>query len=289
MNQPWVVLLGVLFAFSLVLLVIAAIKLRKQRRLIEVQGAEIQKQLRELTAQNQVQEALNREKQQLIGVVSHDLKGPFNRIFALIQLMAMDQKNLTEEQLDYLGKIHQITADGMNMVRNLVDARKMDDDGIDLRTEKLNFALLLTNLVKQYRVLAEKKKIDIVLASPDSLDVWADRVYLSRIIDNLISNALKFSPYQKTIRVELAEEDGFARVSVSDEGPGFSADDELRLYQKFQKLSARPTGGESSTGLGLSIVKRLVEKMGGNISYRNEHGKGTTFAIRIPKSQPYAS
>jgi signal transduction histidine kinase len=286
MNEAWVVLLGALFALSLALLVVAIIKLRKQRRLIELQGAEIQKQLRELTAQNQVQEALNREKQQLIGVVSHDLKGPFNRIFALIQLMAMDQKNLTEEQLDYLGKIHQITADGMNMVRNLVDARKMDDDGIDLRTEKLNFALLLTNLVKQYRVLAEKKKIEIVLASPDTLEVWADRVYLSRMIDNLISNALKFSPYQKTIRVELAEENGFARVAVSDEGPGFSPEDEQRLYQKFQKLSARPTGGESSTGLGLSIVKRLVEKMGGNISYRAQPGSGTTFAIRIPKGQP---
>jgi signal transduction histidine kinase len=282
MNFWWLVILAGLLLLALALLISAYTKLARQKRLISLQSSEIQKQIKELIQQNQIQEELNREKQQLVGVVSHDLKGPFNRIFALIQLMSMDGDNLTEDQKDYLGKIHQITADGMNMVRNLVDARKMEDKGIDLNLEKINLTAHLAPLIKQYKVLAEKKHIIIEFHAPDRVEILADRMYLSRIVENLLSNALKFSPAEKSIHVTIRKEPNNVMLSVADQGPGISLDDQAKLYQKFQKLSNKPTGGESSTGLGLSIVKRLIERMGGKIECESSEGAGATFTIELP-------
>lgn len=289
MGYGWLIILSALFALALVLLLAAYSKLVRQKKLIHLQSREIEKQIKELVRQNQLQDELNREKQQLIGVVSHDLKGPFNRIFALIQLMGMDGDNLTDDQRDYLGKIHQITADGLNMVRNLVDARKMDDRGIDLQPEKFNMVALIAPIVKQYTILAEKKKITIAFRAPERLDVVLDKMYLSRVFENLISNALKFSPPEKSIEVSLFDEGQTAMVEVKDQGPGLSETDQALLYQKFQKLTARPTGGESSTGLGLSIAKRIVEKMGGEIGCRSKLDEGARFWIRVPKKQSVSS
>ncbi|MFZ5999801.1 MAG: sensor histidine kinase [Bacteroidota bacterium] len=289
MGYGWLIILSALFALALVLLLAAYSKLVRQKKLIRLQSREIEKQIKELVRQNQLQDELNREKQQLIGVVSHDLKGPFNRIFALIQLMGMDGDNLTDDQRDYLGKIHQITADGLNMVRNLVDARKMDDRGIDLQPEKFNMVALIAPIVKQYTILAEKKKITIVFRAPERLEVVLDKMYFSRVFENLISNALKFSPPEKSIEVSLTDEGQTAMVEVKDHGPGLSETDQALLYQKFQKLTARPTGGESSTGLGLSIAKRILEKMSGEIGCRSKLEEGATFWIRVPKKQSVSS
>lgn len=283
MGYGWLVVLTVLLAAAMFLLIAAYVKLGRQKKLIRLQSNEIQKQIKELVQQNRLQEELNREKQQLISVVSHDLKGPFNRIFALMQLMNMENQNLTEDQKDYLGKIHQITADGMNMVRNLVDARRMEDQGIDLQKEKINLTALLNQLVKQYRVLAAKKKIEVSFVAPEKLELLGDRLYLSRIIENLISNALKFSEPAKQIAIGAEEHGNWIVLKVADQGPGLSTEDMNKLYLPFQKLSARPTGGESSTGLGLSIAKRLIEHMGGTISCESSPGRGTVFRVQLPK------
>jgi len=224
------------------------------------------------------------EKQQLIGLVSHDLKGPFNRIFALIQLLEITSENLTEEQREYMGKMHQIVADGLGMIRNLLDNRRLEDQGIDLSPERLNLATVLGSLVKNYRTLSEKKKIRIHFNTPAEALVLADKLYLYRIFENLISNALKFSPQNRNIYVTIETKDEKIEVRVKDEGPGISKEDQKRLYQKFQRLSARPTGGESSTGLGLSIVKALVEKMGSELRCESEEGQSTSFIVTLDRS-----
>ena len=226
---------------------------------------------------------LNIEKQQIIGVVSHDLKGPFNRIFALMHLMLMSSENLTTDQKEYLGRMHQIVADGLSMVRNLLDNRKLEDRGIDMRPESLNLVSVLNMLVKQYQSLANKKNILIHYQTPLSAPIHADKAYLTRIFENLLSNAIKFSPINKNIFVTVVDLENEIEISVQDEGPGITAEDQLKLFQKFQQLSARPTAGESSTGLGLSIVKTMVEKMDGKILCESEEGKGARFIVLLQK------
>lgn len=280
-------LISILIGLLLVVIglqVRAYLKLKQKNKLILVQSREIKRQIQEQEKRNKEVGDLVHEKQQLIGLVSHDLKGPFNRIFALIQLMELTNENLTEEQREYLGKIHQIVADGLSMIRNLLDNRRLEDQGIDQTPEQINLALALGSLVKNYRTLAVKKKIQIHFEPPAQAFVLADRMYLSRIFENLISNALKFSPEGKNIYVLIEETGDKFAIKVKDEGPGITKEDQKNLYRKFQRLSARPTGGESSTGLGLSIVKTLVEKMGSEIYCESEEGIGTTFIVKLDKS-----
>lgn len=284
MESTLNIILIILLLLVIVLQVRAYLNLKKKNKLILVQSREIKRQIQEQEKRNRQVGDLVYEKQQLIGLVSHDLKGPFNRIFALIQLMELTAHNLTPEQRDYLGKIHQIVADGLSMIRNLLDNRKLEDQGIDFAPTALNLSTVLGSLVKNYRALAVRKKIHIHFNTAPNVFVHADKLYLFRIFENLISNALKFSPEGRNIYITVVEENEEVLVNVRDEGPGITREDQKNLYRKFQRLSAKPTGGESSTGLGLSIVKALTEKMGSTLSCISEEGKGTTFTVGLIKA-----
>lgn len=280
--------IGAFFLASLLLLVIilqvrAYYILKRQNSIITKQSIEIQKQNEALARQNQQLNDLNIEKQQIIGVVSHDLKGPFNRIFAIMQLMSMSGDNLTDDQKEYVGKIHQIAVDGLNMVRNLLDSRQIDEKILDLTLEPIELKPFVSSFVKNFRSVADRKKIYLHFKGPDGVVVMADRLYLSRILDNLLSNAIKFSEKEKNVTVSIENSGEQVLLTVTDEGPGISEEDQKKLYRKFQKLTARPTGGESSTGLGLSIVKTLIEKMGGSISCKSQLDKGAAFTISLKK------
>lgn len=280
--------IGAFFLASLLLLVIilqvrAYYILKRQNSIITKQSIEIQKQNEALARQNQQLNDLNIEKQQIIGVVSHDLKGPFNRIFAIMQLMSMSGDNLTDDQKEYVGKIHQIAVDGLNMVRNLLDSRQIDEKILDLTLEPIELKPFVSSFVKNFRSVADRKKINLHFKSPDGVVVMADRLYLSRILDNLLSNAIKFSEKEKNVTVSIENSGEQVLLTVTDEGPGISEEDQKKLYRKFQKLTARPTGGESSTGLGLSIVKTLIEKMGGSISCKSQLDEGAAFTITLKK------
>ncbi|MBZ0245457.1 MAG: HAMP domain-containing histidine kinase [Cyclobacteriaceae bacterium] len=280
--------IGAFFLASLLLLVIilqvrAYYILKRQNSIITKQSIEIQKQNEALARQNQQLNDLNIEKQQIIGVVSHDLKGPFNRIFAIMQLMSMSGDNLTDDQKEYVGKIHQIAVDGLNMVRNLLDSRQIDEKILDLTLEPIELKPFVSSFVKNFRSVADRKKIYLHFKGPDGVVVMADRLYLSRILDNLLSNAIKFSEKEKNVTVSIENSGEQVLLTVTDEGPGISEEDQKKLYLKFQKLTARPTGGESSTGLGLSIVKTLIEKMGGSISCKSQLDKGAAFTISLKK------
>jgi len=248
-----------------------------QTRKIKNQNLELEKQNKELVT-------LDHEKQQIVSVVSHDLKGPFNRIFALIQLMQTSTENLTEEQKDYLGKIHQIIADGLSMIRNLLDTRRLEEKEIEFTPKSLNLSSFLLSLLKNYKTLAEKKKIHLHFEPLQGVTMQIDKSYLMRIMENLLSNAMKFSAHDTNIRVNLVEHKDYVEIMVEDEGPGISVEDQQKLFQKYQRLTPRPTGGESSTGLGLFIVKTIVTKMEGTIRCESEIGKGSKFIVQLKKN-----
>jgi len=281
MSLTWLIILGILLLIAIILLVISYRKGAKHKLLLRVQSAEIEKQVRELTAQNQKQEQLNHEKKQLIMLVGHDLKGPFNRIFALTQLLEMTG-TFTDEQKEYINKMYSIVGDGLNMVRNIVDVRKIEEKGLDPYPEKLNLPAVVLPIVKQYNVLADKKNIKINYKTPEKIEMVSDKNYISRVIENLLSNALKFSEPEKSVSVSISNNDTHVEISVADQGPGLSEEDLKNLYQKFRKLTPRPTGGESSQGLGLSIVKTLSNCMGGDVECKSEVGVGSTFVVKLP-------
>jgi signal transduction histidine kinase len=283
MTTLWIVgIIGLLLLVPIAMLVSSYAKLRKQNLLIRLQSQEIERQIRELMSQNQSGEQLLHEKRQLVMLVSHDPKGPFNRLYALMQLFEMGANNLTADQKEYLGKMYQIVADGLNMVRNLVEIRKLEERGLEPHPELADVASVVAGIVNQYRVSAGKKSIKIHLDAPN-IEFAIDQNYLSRILENLLSNAIKFSPNERDVFVTLKVKEKNLEIVVRDTGPGISSSDQLQLYQRFHRLTARPTGGETSTGLGLSIVKQLVTNMGGTIECKSELEKGSTFIVSLPE------
>ena len=125
---------------------------------------------------------------------------------------------------------------------------------------------------------------EIVICTEEGGPIWgrADRNATMQILDNLISNAVKFSPHKSTVQVKVSVTNGYVGIGIKDQGPGLSAEDQKKLFGKFTRLSAQPTGGESSTGLGLSIVKKLAEAMAGTVICHSVLGEGATFTLRLP-------
>src|SRR6185436_4171694 len=124
--------------------------------------------------------------------------------------------------------------------------------------------------------------ITLALDTPGAPRASVDKARFAQVVDNLLSNAIKFSPSGTTVRVRLHSQDGRLAFSVEDQGPGIAEEDRKLLFRSFQKLSARPTGGEKSTGLGLAIVKRIVDAHGGTIEVESSAGGGARFIVTVP-------
>ncbi len=280
-NSGLVVIIGFLI-MAICWLLFAAFKLRQKNEIILRQNKEIEAQFSLLEQRKNELDELFHQNKQIISVVSHDLKGPFNRIFALVHLMSLSSENFTPDQKEYLNRIHHVVADGLGMIRNLLDNRRLEEKGIDFFNEKLNLVTLLGALVKNYQMLAEKKGIRFHFNAPATAILFADKLYLTRVFENLLSNALKFTEPGRQVFVDIIDQGESIHAAIRDEGPGISAEDQLKLYNKLQRLTARPTGGESSTGLGLWIVKTILDKMEGTIECKSSH-LGTTFIVKLKK------
>jgi signal transduction histidine kinase/ligand-binding sensor domain-containing protein len=244
-------------------------------------------ELLELNAQLQV---LNIEKNELLGIVSHDLKNPIGGVRGLAELIR--QGFMEQDQI--VGVAEQIvqTSDRMfDLVRNLLDINQLESGGMQFQRIVFDVSTPLTFTVEQFRVVAEQKQLKIhneTEAAP--YIVIADEQAVSQVLENLLSNAVKYSPKGKNIFVRLRNVEQkphgkMVRIEVQDEGPGLSASDMEKLFGKFMRLSARPTAGEHSTGLGLSIVKGLVEGMNGKVWCESELGRGATFIVILPSAE----
>lgn len=228
-------------------------------------------------------EELALEKQRVISIVSHDLRSPLNRLFALIQLMQMDIQGLSDQQKDYLEKMHLVIADGLTMMRNLVDYRNLEYRVIETRIEPINITDLVKALVKSSHAIAEKKRIELHLNFENGLIIHTDKQCAHRVLDNILSNAIKFSAPEKKVWVRLSSlTSQQVKVEIEDEARGFLPEELVKLFQKFQKLNARPTAGESSTGLGLFVAKSMADKINGEISCRTTAGVGSVFTVVLP-------
>ncbi len=261
-------------------------KLKVLNKLLKDQGVEIRRKNRMLLEQNHKLKLLDEEKNNIISIVSHDLKSPLNKIFALVSLMSMAKENLDDDQKEYLGKINHVIKDGLELIRNLLDIRALESGGIELNLSEVKAKELTKSVVRSFQSPAAHKMILVHFKEEEEFRLITDRQYLTRIIENLMSNALKFSPKETIVSVSLKKADGHYLLEIKDQGPGLIEEELPLLFHKFQVLSARPTGGESSSGLGLSITKSLVEGLGGDISYAPANGNGAIFSVALPLNGP---
>jgi signal transduction histidine kinase len=237
---------------------------------------------RMLSRQNERLEELNREKDSLVGIVAHDLKAPLTKVQSLARMMEMIG-GLTPQQQDIVQKIEKVTQDGARLIQDLLDISQAETDSRQIETSEFDLNELVQQLIAGHQGHANRKHIQLIWnAHPAGIPMVSEESFVSRVFDNILSNALKYSPDSKKVTVSTTLIDGQACISVADEGPGISEEDQAKMFRKFQKLSARPTAGESSTGLGLAIIKMLVEKLGGYIEVESKLGEGAKFSVYIP-------
>lgn len=259
---------------------LANVQLAQQNAEIETQRVEILKQNEELGRQNQKLSELNHEKDTLMSIVAHDLKSPLNRIRGLVEVIRLEG-GLNEEKLKLLKMIESSTQSGLDLITDLLDVHEIEENR-NVLTAPVDLQDFLKSRLDNFRSVAVAKGMDIKFQGNNVGVINSDVEYLNRIFDNLISNAIKFSPKGSLILLNSGIENGMAWVSVKDQGPGFQDFDKKLVYQKFKRLSARPTGGESSNGLGLAIVKTLVDRLQGEIILNSTPGKGSEFIVKFP-------
>lgn len=226
-------------------------------------------------------EDLSREQNELMAIVSHDLRSPLNKALGLLQFIPLDGE-LNDAQKTDIKMIENVLEGGRKLIDDILTINAKEADMGKLDTKEIDIVAWLKNLIADFEPTAMKKDIKIHIETPEECTIESNEENLNRILDNLLSNAIKFSYPHKNVYVTLTLQEDRLAMSVKDEGQGISTDDQKLMFKKFQKLNAKPTGGEQSTGLGLSIIKTLVTQLKGDIRVKSEVGKGTTFIITLP-------
>jgi signal transduction histidine kinase len=242
---------------------------------------------RELARKNAELERLNEQKNELLGMAAHDLRNPLHAILSYSDFLLEDvSEKLNEEQLGFLSIIQSSTEFMAALVNDLLDVAKIESGKLQLNLEPTDLPALVRQNVALNEPLARNKEIELRRSVESLPTTTVDPAKIEQVLNNLISNAIKYSPPNTTVDVQLRQDDGRAVLSVEDRGPGIPEDELDALFQPFQTTSVRATAGEKSTGLGLVITKRIVEGHGGEITVESEVGEGTTFTVELPLDGP---
>jgi len=243
---------------------------------------------RRLSAQWLRLQRANGFKNEILGTVAHDLKNPLGVILGRTEMLtelistSASRESITA-QIDH---IRDATRRLTSMVDHLISDAMADAFDITIRREPVDIAGLVSEVAETNQPSALNKQQTITISAPPNLVTMCDTDRIREAIDNLVSNAIKYSPIGGKVAILVSHEDDYTVIRVTDEGAGLSPEDLGRLFGRFQRLSAKPTAGESSTGLGLSIVKRIIDMHGGEVKANSDGpGKGSTFTITLPATE----
>ena len=231
---------------------------------------------------------LAEDKDELLGILAHDLKNHLGGMQMSAQLLneRLSRGPGADARTAQLADNMQRTSGQLLAFVKEFLANAAADHGLALQPGAVNFSEAAATAVQQYEEAARHKQLEMHTDfSVTGTTVLADATALDQVLDNLLSNALKFSPPGRSIAVRVRVDAGFVECSIEDHGPGFTDEDKARMFRRYTRLSARPTGGEPSSGLGLSIVRKLVLAMGGELICESAPGAGTTFIVRLPAAE----
>jgi len=239
---------------------------------------------RELAKKNAELGRLNDLKNQFLGIAAHDLRNPLEVILAYSDFLLNEaDTKLDAQQVGFIHKINSSSEFMLALVNDLLDISRIEAGRLELDLSPIDVAALVSRNVSLNRVLAAKKEIDISLEHDESVGrMMLDAPKIEQVLNNLIGNAIKFSPPGSRVEVKLARFDERVIISVTDEGPGISPEELEKLFRPFERGRAQSTAGEKSTGLGLAIVKRIITGHGGDIRVESATGKGAVFSVSLP-------
>ena len=280
LNAFWV---GVaIFSGALFLSVIIEI-MASRTRVVE---NEVRVRTEELTLANKKLVELNDLKNKFLGMASHDLRNPLASIRGYSRFLLDKGSQVKEDtRQEFLTTIKNVSGNMLELISNLLDISVIESGQLKLNLEKASMEKLAEEKIHLQQILADKKNIRLHADFDEVPEFYFDANRIGQVVDNLLSNAVKYSPPDKEVFVKLEAHEQTMTLSVKDEGPGIDPDEQGQLFQHFQKLSARPTAGESSSGLGLAIAQRIVEEHQGSIGVDSQLGQGATFHFSLPMNK----
>lgn len=239
---------------------------------------------RELAQKNVRLERLNQQKNHFLGMAAHDLRSPLSIIQSYSEFILNEtETTLDEKHLTVISTIRNSSKFMLGLVNNLLDIAAIESGQLKLELQLLDLTSIINRNLELNKVLATLKQIDLEFYHPESrLEVMADAAKLEQVLNNLITNAVKFSPSQRSVAIRVIEQEGWVITEVQDHGPGIPAAEIDRLFKPFGRTSVQSSNGEKSTGLGLAIARRIIEGHYGKIWVESQVGQGSTFYFSLP-------
>lgn len=239
---------------------------------------------RMLQKQNAELERLNELKNRFIGTAAHDLRNPLGAIRNLSEALSRDARAAgRDEEIEILDAVHESSSFMLSLVEDLLSVATIDSGEIRLDFETSDMNELVSSNVKLNQILACERGVELCVRRNELVrEVRVDRAKIQQVLNNLISNAIKFSPRDSVVSISVACADEAITLSVEDAGPGIAPEEISKLFKPFSRTSTQATDGGPSTGLGLYIAKRIVDAHGGTIWAESEPGVRTTFHVSLP-------
>lgn len=261
------------------------LKAKEAQDTIKRYRAELEARNRLLQETNEQLEKLSAVKDEFLRIASHDLKNPLTAILLTTSLFSLDipGMQMSPEMQDWMGRIIGQCRVMQKIIEDFLDFHALEDGQIKLTLEAVDINRLARDVLDRNADYAAEKQIATHLdLESGALIINADKSRLNQVLENFISNAIKFSPPGKQVTIGTRKTESGVLVEVRDSGPGLTEDDMNKLFVKYAKLSNAPTGGEKSSGLGLAICKKVIEIQGGKTGARNNPEGGATFWFEIP-------
>lgn len=251
------------------------VQARVKTHLLLKKSLEVQK------VQNIELKKLNELKNKFLGVTAHDLRNPISVIQGMSDIL-LTMPLSEQDQKDVLQRIYNVSKEMNQLLDDLLDVTLIESGKFEIRRQRMDFAHFLKNRIQMCNFHAKSKQIEIASIIPDQLTCSLDESRLAQVVDNLLLNAIKFSPKGSRITVRCQEMEQELCFAVEDVGPGIPADECHKLFGAYQRLSTNATAKEKCTGLGLAIVKSIVDAHQGTIRVDSILGKGSAFKVTLP-------
>lgn len=237
-------------------------------------------------AKTEVLQDLNSQKDKFISIISHDLRSPFTTLLGFSEILLNEPDIPVEEKNEYLRYIFDASRNQLNMINCLLDWSRLQTGRIKVEPVRLNVRQIISNTIAPLTGDAVRKNIDVKIDVPADLSINADERLIGQAILHLVSNAIKFSPEGKDVYITSSRfKEGFIEIVVRDEGFGISEENKTKLFRIDQKFSLPGTNGEKGSGLGLTLVKEIIDKHGGQVWFYSQVGEGSEFHITIPEAK----
>jgi signal transduction histidine kinase len=274
--------------------------LQRDRKVVQAALAESERKFRELfeeaergrealAAQNERLREVDGLKDDLIALVSHELRTPLTSIVGYLELVQEDEDELKEEHRGHLEVVQRNAHRLLGLVSDLLFAAQVQAGRVTLEKDLVSIPELLDQAVAAAVPAAADRHIDVSVHARDEADVIGDKLRLAQVLDNLLSNALKFTPTNGSVRISVIAREDTVLIEVEDSGIGISAADQKKLFSRFFRTEAAIRKAIKGTGLGLSIVKAIVEGHGGEITVESAESKGATFRVVLPLAAAMAA